>query len=69
MSKGQVSKMFFGLLMINPEVIQLCANRHLRVGILYGESILADEREKQRKQINDEDSAIYQDVYEYVEKI
>jgi hypothetical protein len=42
---------------------------YLGVGILYGEVNLAGEREKQRQQINDEACAIYQDVYEYVEKI
>jgi hypothetical protein len=36
---------------------------------LYGVASLAGEREKQRQQINDEAFAIYQYVYEYVEKI
>ena len=41
---------------------------YLVFGILYRESNLG-EREKQRQPINDKSCEIYQDVYEYVEKI
>ena len=42
---------------------------YLGVGILYGVSNLDGESERQRQKINDESCAIYQDIYDYVEKI
>jgi hypothetical protein len=42
---------------------------YLGVGILYGTTNLSGESEKQMKINNDESCVIYEDVYEYVEKI
>ena len=52
-------------------LIGYCSSKgqgYLGVGNLYG-AINLGESEKQRQQIDDEACAIYQDVYEYVEKI